>query len=767
MKSYFRFLGRHKSLTIIQMLGVSIALSFAIPATSLLVELLQMNRDNPEYKNIYGVTAYTTTSFEDEDRYFTETYPEVEKATMFISSGTGINKKILFDGIMLDARTMYANEDIVDFFPPEMESGSFEAISNANSIILSKSFASSLSSDNLLGSTVFIDDKPFVVSGILDGFRSKKIPDTDIILNLRQAYSRDLSFFTYTFVKFREGVDIESFKQKVLGNDRDMFIDKLNVRDEKYLRLGFTRYDKMSITEDFYWLNCMHPDAMVVIGLALLLLLLFAFSNYITLSMAMATRRAREMATKQLLGSSKAFVMRQMIAENIVFTAVCFILGLGMTTFSIKMLGGLLALDGKAGLMNTIQLTPLACASYLLLIVAIGTLTGIAPARVILRYSALDVVKGEFRAKEKGFMSKFVITVQGLITVGLLFVSIVQFSQIRHNSRLDFGCGIDDVFTVYLPNSDDDEKNLVLQALSQKSYTSSIGYADNIPGFLYSRKELSDMTVNLLVCDRGAFEALGFKIKEDYMTRGASVLWMTEALKERLEDEPIKEEDMHNLGVDVVGGTIETFHANTNRGSYFGIPAVAVKDADADIKKGYIVLKAAGRHSDIEKDVKATVDGLILGNSGRLKVSRCMYLRDFYNVSNLTELKSILDILKKYMMAMIMLSLLGILGISTYNMQIRRHDIAVRKVFGATTRGEASRNAARYASLMLIANAVGLPLGYLLANAMLESEVSKVSIGAWMFILTIVFTMAVTICVCFIQSYYTASLNPTESIKSE
>ena len=116
---------------------------------------------------------------------------------------------------------------------------------------------------------------------------------------------------------------------------------------------------------------------------------------------------------------------------------------------------------------------------------------------------------------------------------------------------------------------------------------------------------------------------------------------------------------------------------------------------------------------------------------------------------------------------MLVLSLLGILGMSTYDMLIHKHDIAIRKVFGSSTMEETVRNTRSYSRLMLISNIIGLPLGFLLGNALLQSEVSKVAISPWMFIVTAMCTMAAVVFVCSVQSYISATVNPVESIKSE
>lgn len=763
MKTFFRFLWEHKSLTVIQILSISIALSFAIPAVSLMLELQKMNHDNPQYKDIYGVKTAGTMSFAEEDKYFIDNYPEVEAATMFVSSGTQMKTDIIVGSTQHSAKTMFCNADIIDFFPIKMISGSIESISEGKNIILSKEFAASLSDENLLGSTIFIKDDSYLVSGIMEGFESRRIPYTDIILNMDENIDGN-NFFTYTFLRLSEGTDIETFTEKVVKNETELFASNLGVSKD-YLRLGFERYDKMAVSSSFYWLTSMDPNMLIMAGMSVLLLLLFAFSNYANLSMAMSTRRAKEMATKRLLGSSNSMIWAQSLCENIVFTAICFVLGLLFASFSADALNRLMSIDGPTDLLSSLVLNPVSMLAYAVLIVVIGLLTGIAPARAVSRYSALDIVKGEFRAKEKKFVSKLLIVIQGVLTVALLFVSIVELNQFKHNLKMDFGCEIDDVYFVLLPSSDDAEKDLVMQALLSKPYVLKAGYAESIPGFCYSTSDLENMYVNNLVCDQDAFAALGFRVSEDFVSRGTSTLWISQQMKDLMGDTELSGEEMDILGADVVGGTIEKFFTNSNLEP--GYACVTVKNAESPVNKTYMVLRTTGDHRELSRDIQETVNIVIYSNSDRFKSSRCYYVRDFYNAGRLSSFESLLSLMKEYLIIMLALSLLGILGISTYNMQIHKHDIAIRKVFGSSTKEETVRNTRTYSRLMLIANILGLPLGYLLGTVLLQSEVSKIAISPWMFIVTFLCTMAAVVCVCSIQSYFTANVNPIDNLKSE
>lgn len=753
-------------MTLIQILGVSLGLSFAIPAVSLLVRLWQMDHDNPEYRNIYGVCTAQTMSFASEDDYLVDTYPEVEDAVMFMTSKNGEENDVINKDIRLKASTMYCNPDISGFFPLEMSAGSIESLALGNRIILSKEFAAKLSENDLMGRVLTVNDKEYVVGGIYDSFDSQKIPFADIILGLNQHFDRMKEIFSYTFVRLKDGTDGEKFEEKLRSNETERFASNLNTNVAN-VDIRLVRYDRMSTNGKFYSLTSLPFKFAVLLVSALILLFLIAVFNFTNLSIAMSTRRAREMATRQLLGSKKSDIWKHVLHENIVFTAVCFIAGILLALALSAPLEYLYSLADEDSL-SSIAFSPAALVSYALLIVVVGVLTGIAPARSITRFSALDVVKGEFRAKEKSFLSKALIVFHGVLTVAIVFLTLVELAQVRHNSRIDFGCDIDDVCFVSLIDLTDDEKEYVFQTLSNKPYVSSMGYSGCLPGNFITAMKFGDDVYNILDCDQGAFDAFGFRVKEDLASRGKSTLWLSESLKERLAGRDLTGNEMSGVGADVVGGTVETVLMNSRRMLYPTVyPVVVVEAVSSPSGKNFLVLKTTGDHKEVSEDISKTVTSALYDNSGTVRNTVCDYVRDNFYKNHFWFDESILKLMKVYALFMLILSLLGILGISTYNMQVRRHDMAVRKVFGSSTKAEVLRNVRSYSILMLIANAIGLPAGFKLAPLLNSNLVSKVAISPWMFVVTFLFTMLAVICVCLVQSWYTASANPVDSIKSE
>lgn len=759
MKSYFRFLWRYKALTIIQMVGVSVALSFGIPMVSVFVEFNQMKRDNPRYEDIYGVECGVgAMSFKDEDRYFLDNYPEVEHALMIEPTGRGATETVICDDGAFKARALYCSQDIQAFFPINMVSGTVESLSESG-VLLSRSFAEKLSAGDILGGSIRLGDgEEYTVTGIFDGFASHRIPETDIIRDIR--YEKGDLFLTNTFLMLKPGTDIAAFSAKVRKDSKDVFDEFVGKRSggRRKAEVSFLRYDKMvSVGSiDFYGFNSINLSV-IIVGILSLLLFLFAFFNYANLSAALSARRAKEFATMRLLGSSKVQVRRRIILENIAFTAICFGFGLLISGLSAGMMRKLFVL-ADTDVLRHLTFSFHAIVIYILLILLVGFLFGLVPARVITRYSAIDVVKGEFRASEKGFWSKLLVFIQFAVVVCLIFVTSDQIGQIRGLENMDIGCDADNVFIVSAKWEDAEGNDLLMDALRNKPYVKHIGRASAVPGVFSGDVTVSRNAYMIkLVCDKEAFQTFGFGRIEEYNADGRRVGWLTQNAANVFASEPPSFEEMQALGIDCMGGIIEPYVD-----SGFN-PYVVVSD---EIPGNFIIMSIEGNHSEARKDITETVSSTMKDRCGYVNVSYCDFLRTLFNEKHKPYNDSI-DLLRGYSWIMLILSVLGILGIGLYSTYIHKHDIAVRKVFGATSFQETIRNSRSFILLMAIANAAGLPLGYQISSSMKDGYIEKIPAQPLTFIVTFTITMSCVAAVTYILSYLAARSNPLDSLKTE
>ena len=151
----------------------------------------------------------------------------------------------------------------------------------------------------------------------------------------------------------------------------------------------FVRWDQIHFADDdveiFKHGNRSLVNILLVVALVLLLSALF---NYINLTVAQIGNRAKEMATRRLLGESVGGVMLRYLKESALFTAVCFLLGLLISWAFIPLFNSML--DTKIDLFHSFDLLWFLPLAY----VIISIFAGILPAIVVSRFNPIDVVKG-------------------------------------------------------------------------------------------------------------------------------------------------------------------------------------------------------------------------------------------------------------------------------------------------------------------------------------------------------------------------------------
>jgi putative ABC transport system permease protein len=116
---------------------------------------------------------------------------------------------------------------------------------------------------------------------------------------------------------------------------------------------------------------------------------------------------------------------------------------------------------------------------------------------------------------------------------------------------------------------------------------------------------------------------------------------------------------------------------------------------------------------------------------------------------------------------MLILSLLGLIGLSTWYVSLKEHDIAVRKVFGSTVSGETWKNIRSYVFVVLGACVAGIPVAYWLAQNLLASYVHRVSLTPWIFLAAVVLIVGFSSCDVALQTLRVTCQNPSGVLKKE
>lgn len=245
----------------------------------------------------------------------------------------------------------------------------------------------------------------------------------DIFLSIRQldgmVQRMDNFGMVNTFVTLQDGASPDAVAEKLLDKYMDYWKDF-------YTRDGsggnflwgstLTRLDWLYFSKIDVYSPLRHGDRKIVeVLLAVaLILLISAIFNYINLTVAQTGKRAKEMATRRLLGESSGSIVRRYLMESFLFTFVCMLFGV---------LVALLFKGWIENLLNTaIVLVPDAAtiAAGVIVLVLVSVLSGLLPAFMVSRFKPIAVVKGDFMFRSKMVFSKVFIVCQNIISMVLV-----------------------------------------------------------------------------------------------------------------------------------------------------------------------------------------------------------------------------------------------------------------------------------------------------------------------------------------------------------
>ena len=119
------------------------------------------------------------------------------------------------------------------------------------------------------------------------------------------------------------------------------------------------------------------------------------------------------------------------------------------------------------------------------------------------------------------------------------------------------------------------------------------------------------------------------------------------------------------------------------------------------------------------------------------------------------------------MLLAVLISLLGLIAMSTYYAGENAHSIAVRKVFGGTVESETRRSVGEYMLLVLIGAVIAVPLAVWAAQRYLEQFIVKLENYAWIFIVAVLLAFMMAFLSVLWQTLRAARTNPAEALKKE
>ena len=778
MKSYIRFLTRNKLYTAIMVVGLSVALAFVIPLISFFCSLKQITKGHENYENIYSMCCMDTqASSPGFGAALKERIPEIEYVTSPILDNR------IFNVNESRKKINYVDKSFFYFFPCSFTYGNSDFIDVPGTAAISADFAAELEKEGqVIGRNLNVGENSYVVSAIFDEYGSGVLVECDMIVSNKSivdSKQRDFPFGVrgaMTLFSVNPSADMESLDEKV----KNVALEYWGNQGEEYQNAEayrFIRYDKMTTgNEQFIGIKSYHHTIQLIIGALCLLLFFVAILNYINLNIALTNKRAKEMALRKLNGAEISAVLAKYCLESLAFTAVCFAFGLILSKYSCEILNMFVYNSGMGDFRFTIDYSGWNIPLYIGLIVFTGLVCGIIPAVISSRFSPLDICNGDFRFHSKKYLNRFFIGFQSVLSLVLISVTLLLEAQYMQKKRVDYNCDIDDVFFYSPVDRDDHKLDEIYNLLKGKSEILNIGFTEGMPGKIGQDRAVaadgSKFKYACMFCDENAFDTFGFEILEQSDSEDKNGFWLTPFAAQTFEENPGLFEDIlkeNNITSMRIAGEIQNIPSYSYLPIDDCITLVSVIPS-GNLSSKDLAIRTISDHKTARKviaDAYKTVYGKEIHDIMQFeKFGISQYVKEFH-LTQIEEFHTMLKLFRIIMALVIFMSMMGLVGISIYYASERRHEIAVRKVFGGTISTETVKNLKNYIRMTLIADIIAVPIIFFLFRVMTMNIADKVESTWWIYIVAIVISFIISIVSVLWQTIDAARTNPAETLKKE
>ena len=338
IKSFLKFLSRNKGYTAIDVFGLSVSLMFVILIAVYVERELNIDKQQANYDRIVAIgNEEFLESGVPVSYWLEERYPEIEKVCPVITD-QGKSKQIFYGDKKLTADLVYADSTFFGLFSFKILDGDRDRLlEDPYSAVVSESFARKVfGNDDPIGKSLRISDSTSVmVTGVMEDINRSVIPNADLLVRIERVteFNQSLSKTNpgnagscVSFLLLKPGMDLKGRTDEI----QSFFKERYWI-----YRYDFVKEARVVPLSDIYFGNTASHSlnqgdkrfSLVLMSVGILILI-FAIINYINLTVAQAGQRAKEMATRRLLGSSRVELFLRLMLEATFLTVVSFAIAL-------------------------------------------------------------------------------------------------------------------------------------------------------------------------------------------------------------------------------------------------------------------------------------------------------------------------------------------------------------------------------------------------------------------------------------------------------
>lgn len=800
----FRSLVKQKFYTLLNITGLAIGMACTLLILLFIFDELNYDTYHDNANNIYRV--YVDGVFGGKEftgtqnpapfaKTVIEDYPEVLSATRFRTQGNFMFR--YEDKNLKETKLVYTDTETFEIFSFDFISGDPSTVlDDPNTLVITETIAKKyFGNEDPMGKTVILDnDEDFEITGVIKDLPKNSHFNFEIFISL-ESYADSkinnwLSQNYQTYLLLADGANPQHLVDKfplMLEKYFDPQLQQIMGATLKDMKAKGVRYDMlMTPLKDIHLYSHMGGELGVngdikyvyIFGAVALFILLIACINFMNLSTARSSNRAKEVGIRKVLGSYKKQLIGQFLTESIVLSITAFLFAVATVYLALPYFNQLTekAFSGME-LFN-----PGMIISMLSIATLVGFLAGSYPAFFISAFQPVAVLKGEIRMGAKsGWLRSTLVVFQFTTSIILIVGTIVVYTQLQYIQNKKVGYEKDQVVLIkdtWLMDNVNGFKEELKQHPNIINTTASsyLPIESNRSSSVYFKEGevLTTETTSIqhwridvdYIPTLGMEIVMGRNFSEEFASDSTAILVTETCVKQ------------YSLGENPIGkrlGTIELNDDGSNKYVYFNIVGV-VKDFNFQSLHHKIspVLFHLARSTSmvsakiLTENVPATIE-FIESKWNEFAPGQPFeysFMDEDFNNAYKAE-QRIGNIFTVFAGLAIFIGCLGLLGLAAFTAEQRTKEIGIRKTLGATISGIIVLLLREFGVLLTISFVVAAPVAYYVMSTWLEDFVYRIDLGIMPFVFAGLFAFIVAIITVSFHAIKAASSNPVDSLKFE
>lgn len=519
--------------------------------------------------------------------------------------------------------------------------------------------------------------------------------------------------------------------------------------------------------------NINNVRMMAVIGLFIILIACF---NFVNLSTARATKRAKEVGLRKVVGAFKSQLVNQYLSESVLISFFALALAIVISVVAISWLNGF---TGKSLTLNPAINWPL----FIGLVgfaVVVGLIAGLYPAFVLSSFKPALVLKGQQGSiKGKGMVRRSLVIVQFSISIVLLIATAITFQQLRYLNTRNLGYDKDQVVTLSYYNELADNYEAFYNKLLESSAIENAGRSSRIPtGRLLDSAGpplitkgdsliTSSVTTKYVAIDEEFFKTYGME-----MSAGRDLtkdIPTDDSLAFVVNETAAKAYGWKNI----TDGLDKDFSYANTKGKLVGV----VKDFHFESLHQSIIPIVFWSRPGIFSDLSIRISGNQM-QQGLEHIEKVwkeflpnrpfsyQFLSENYQRLYVEEQKQS-QLFTIFSGLAIFIACLGLFGLATFNTLQRVKEIGIRKVLGASIPSILTLLSREIVMLIVVANLIAWPLAWYFMNQWLDSFAYHIDMNLAIYLLAALGAILLALITVSTQTIKAAMTNPSTTLRYE